>query len=276
MTGATRSVATASDVSCEQWIHLIGELRLGTRVLVLAYSGKCFDMHLLLPPQASVLAPLLQTRSADDARTLCERLSSALVSTSTRVIDVFHEWDYDDDGVINHADFAAAMKQLGLDADVEGTAQLFETLDREQLGVITFENLRRGLRPPPGASRPRKVGTRARAVAGEGARKGGGCDGGGGGGGGGGEGAPLVPVAAQKPDPLTQSLLDTMKKDNADQVLRGVLLLNATKLAHVLKAMVRKADDARSVWMRALLSACMRRFALAPATQLGGKLAPMC
>lgn len=87
--------------------------------MALQPSESTFALHLgatlpilLTQLQAGSLATLV-AKMAGDERTLQERLTDALHVSSTRVIDLFREWDTDGDGMINLRDFDAAMKSLG-------------------------------------------------------------------------------------------------------------------------------------------------------------------
>ena len=58
-----------------------------------------------------MMASLFRALSGEKELTI-ERLRDALVVGSIRVLDVFHEWDEDCDGVVGRDDFVSAMAQL--------------------------------------------------------------------------------------------------------------------------------------------------------------------
>ena len=118
-----------------------------------------------------LMATLFRQLGSDKALTV-ERMRDALVAGSIRVLDVFHEWDEDCDGVVGRDEFVNAMAQLEI-VETDTVEQLWtafgsatlvndKALKRPDISAddngITYRQLNQLLRPVLGVSRPDKVG----------------------------------------------------------------------------------------------------------------------
>ena len=118
-----------------------------------------------------LMATLFRQLGSDKELTV-ERMRDALVAGSIRVLDVFHEWDEDCDGVIGHDEFVNAMAQLEI-VEPDKVEQLWhafgsatlandKALIRPDISAdengITYRQLNQLLRPVLGVARPGKVG----------------------------------------------------------------------------------------------------------------------
>ena len=68
-----------------------------------------------------------------------------LAANRSRVIDLFKAWDTDSDGLISKPEFRRAMDALGLDAADDDIDAIFEHLDADGNGNISFRELHREL-----------------------------------------------------------------------------------------------------------------------------------
>ena len=73
-------------------------------------------------------------------------LRDALVTQATRVMDLFHQWDLNGDGVITFSEFLRALPELGLWADPSEAQDLFDSFDIDRSGTISFRELNHMLR----------------------------------------------------------------------------------------------------------------------------------
>ena len=85
-----------------------------------------------------------ERRKAD---AVSELITRALSKQRARVIDLFHEWDEDGDGLVSRAEFYKALPLLGVDASRKEAESLFNSWDPDESGSITFQELTRALRP---------------------------------------------------------------------------------------------------------------------------------
>ena len=95
--------------------------------------------------------------TAASGQSVQDQLRVILDKHRVRVIDLFHDWDVDNDMNITAAEFREAIRQLGYDAPRAEVDTLFSFLDRDRFGKIHFSELHRALRV--NAPRLRRVGT---------------------------------------------------------------------------------------------------------------------
>jgi len=67
-----------------------------------------------------------------------ERLRDVLVANRLRVLDLFKQWDEDDNGLIDKAEFVRALSHLGYDAPQYTIDALFASWDTDGSGVLEF------------------------------------------------------------------------------------------------------------------------------------------
>jgi len=80
-------------------------------------------------------------------RQLHERVGEAMRANELRVLDLFREWDQDEDGVISRAEFRSALPLLGLMLSTrEDADKLFDFFDANHDGEISFEEFHQILR----------------------------------------------------------------------------------------------------------------------------------
>jgi len=80
-------------------------------------------------------------------RQLHERVGDAMRANEERVLELFREWDQDDDGVINRSEFRLALPLLGLIiGSREESDRLFDFFDANKDGSISFEEFHQILR----------------------------------------------------------------------------------------------------------------------------------
>ena len=68
------------------------------------------------------------------------------VHNSMRVMDLFREWDEDNDGLVSREEFRRALPLLGLHASTAQFDELFDEFDVDKGGSISFRELNRLLR----------------------------------------------------------------------------------------------------------------------------------
>ena len=79
-----------------------------------------------------------------------EELQSELTNNLTRVIDLFRIFDRNGDGNVSASEFRAALPLLGYDAScLPLIDQIFQRIDADSSGSITYDELRRSLRTVP-------------------------------------------------------------------------------------------------------------------------------
>jgi Ca2+-binding EF-hand superfamily protein/tetratricopeptide (TPR) repeat protein len=79
-------------------------------------------------------------------------LRDALHRSSSRVIDLFREWDEDDGGTISQKEFTQAITALGFDAPPQEIAAVFRQLDVDKSGSIEYKELNKMLRSGAGSN----------------------------------------------------------------------------------------------------------------------------
>jgi Ca2+-binding EF-hand superfamily protein len=98
--------------------------------------------------------------SLEGDATLAEQLAGALDASGSRVRDLFVEWDADGSGLIDKAEFAKALAQLGVNAERQQSDELFDTFDRDGSGEIDYRELQRELRQHASAAREKRAAER--------------------------------------------------------------------------------------------------------------------
>ena len=73
-------------------------------------------------------------------------LREALAHSLSRVRDLFLKWDTDSGGKVERREFGIAFKELGFDAPKSEIDLLFEEVDKDKTGTITFNELHKVLR----------------------------------------------------------------------------------------------------------------------------------
>ena len=68
-----------------------------------------------------------------------EQLRTSLFANAVRVIDLFREWDIDNDGQISREEFAHALPLLGIQTTKSQTDALFDDFDTDGSGEISFK-----------------------------------------------------------------------------------------------------------------------------------------
>ena len=76
-----------------------------------------------------------------DSKPISQQLAEALRANSTRVLDLFRDWDADGDGEVSRAEFRRAMPQLGLDVPVSEVDKLFNEWDKDGGGALSLKEL---------------------------------------------------------------------------------------------------------------------------------------
>jgi len=82
----------------------------------------------------------------DSPVSVAEQIGNALRENGARIMDLFREWDTDNDGEVSRDEFHKAMPKLGLDVDKEVTNALFDSWDADGGGTIDFKELQKQLR----------------------------------------------------------------------------------------------------------------------------------
>ena len=82
----------------------------------------------------------------DSSRSVSEQLRDGLVNNAMRVMDLFREWDVNNDGVVSKDEFRRAIPMLGLHAHGDQIDDLFAEFDIDHGGTISFRELNKLLR----------------------------------------------------------------------------------------------------------------------------------
>jgi len=93
-----------------------------------------------------------------DAPSITEQIAGALRSQSSRVLDLFREWDTDGDGEVSRKEFRKAMPELGLNVDLKEIDALFDMWDADGGGNLEFKELTKILRTST-STRPASLGS---------------------------------------------------------------------------------------------------------------------
>ena len=75
-----------------------------------------------------------------------EQLRNALSSSFTRVLDLFKDWDDDENGMVSKSEFRKALPMLGLKVDRAVVEELFDSFDEDGSGEIDYKELNKHLR----------------------------------------------------------------------------------------------------------------------------------
>ena len=82
----------------------------------------------------------------ESGRPVNELLRDALSDNAVRVIDLFRDWDENQDGLISKQEFAKAMAPLGIQVSKEEAGALFDAFDPDGSGAIEYKELDQLLR----------------------------------------------------------------------------------------------------------------------------------
>ena len=93
-------------------------------------------------------AALATTVKLDMASTksVAEQLREALSNNLVRVVDLFHDWDEDENGMIDKNEFFKGMGALGVKVSRADANALFDSFDRDGSGTIEYRELNKLLR----------------------------------------------------------------------------------------------------------------------------------
>ena len=89
-----------------------------------------------------------------NAPPISEQLAAALRKNSTRVLDLFRNWDADGDGEVSRAEFHKAMPALGLEVPKDAIDKLFTEWDKSGDGSLGLRELTKILRAPTNLTTP--------------------------------------------------------------------------------------------------------------------------
>lgn len=82
----------------------------------------------------------------DASKPVSTRLAEVLASKAARVIDLFNEWDRNNDGELSRAEFYQGIARLGLEVDEAEANTLFDSWDLDSSGTLSIAELHRILR----------------------------------------------------------------------------------------------------------------------------------
>ncbi len=94
---------------------------------------------------ARVAQSLVERRLASDDASLEEQLRAAIAADAERVREAFLTWDSDGDGGMNKSEFRHAVQVLGLRAAPEEVDALFNDIDTNSDGTLSFRELHRAI-----------------------------------------------------------------------------------------------------------------------------------
>jgi len=80
-----------------------------------------------------------------------EQIRMTLRKNAARVIDMFREWDVNNDGQVSKEEFRRAMPLLGLDVPTAEVDRLFDEFDKDGGGEIGMGEMNKLLRRTPAA-----------------------------------------------------------------------------------------------------------------------------
>jgi len=95
--------------------------------------------------KGAALAPSVKL-DRESGRPVHELLRDALSDNAVRVIDLFRDWDENQDGLISKHEFAKAMAPLGIQVSKEEAGALFDAFDPDGSGAIEYRELDQLLR----------------------------------------------------------------------------------------------------------------------------------
>ena len=79
-------------------------------------------------------------------RSVYAQLALLLKDNKARVLDLLRDWDHDGDGVIARDEFALALRSLGFEAPPSAVQNLFNAIDTDGSGTISFRELDSSIR----------------------------------------------------------------------------------------------------------------------------------
>ena len=82
----------------------------------------------------------------DASKPVSTRLAELLASKAARVIDLFNEWDRNNDGELSRAEFYEGIARLGLEVDEAEANTLFDSWDLDSSGTLSIAELHKILR----------------------------------------------------------------------------------------------------------------------------------
>ena len=91
-------------------------------------------------------AALASTVQIDPDGDVQEQLRQILTDNAVRVIDLFRDWDDDEDGKVSKKEFRKAMAALGLKVGRKDADALFDTFDPDGGGSIDYKELQKALK----------------------------------------------------------------------------------------------------------------------------------
>ena len=105
--------------------------------------------------QAAQEKTLLQGFDVDEDsdKSVADQLRDALSQSSTRVIELFRDWDDDGNGMVSKEEFRKAMGLLGFNVPAKDIDALFDSWDPDGSGVLSLDELRHELRDHKTAAR---------------------------------------------------------------------------------------------------------------------------
>lgn len=77
-------------------------------------------------------------------------LARAVKQNAVRTMDIFRDWDANNDGTISKAEFRKALRALGVDGNKEAHDALFDEWDVDSSGQLDFKELDKALRKAQG------------------------------------------------------------------------------------------------------------------------------
>jgi len=106
----------------------------------------------------------IQLDEGPNALPVATQIAAHLRANAARVLDLFREWDQDNDGVVSREEFHKAMPKLGLVVSESFTNELFDKWDEGGDGALQYHDLQKVLRRTNNPATP-KIKTAARALA---------------------------------------------------------------------------------------------------------------
>lgn len=95
--------------------------------------------------KGAALAPSIKL-DRESGKPISEQLRDALSSNAVRVMDLFRDWDENQDGLIQKSEFTKAMVPLGIQVSKAEASELFDQFDPDGSGTIEFNELNKLLR----------------------------------------------------------------------------------------------------------------------------------
>ena len=105
--------------------------------------------------QAAQEKTLLQGFDVDEDsdKSVADQLRDALSQSSTRVIELFRDWDTDGNGMVSKEEFHKAMGLLGFNVPAEDIDILFDSWDPDGSGLLSLGELKQVLKDHKAAAR---------------------------------------------------------------------------------------------------------------------------